>query len=135
MATKINNFEKFDWLLENYYIFLHATVNKTMPPTLPFEIGKPLFDFSTILHLGEDFFKFEPTIKELSSQSGCISLTAYIPKIWDQANRSSKFSKLNAFEGHNPSWIITQYQLSHTDIEESTLPQANGLFPDYACIN
>ena len=54
MATKINNFEKIIWLIENHHIFLHATVNKNMPPTLPFEIGKPLFDYSTILHLDED---------------------------------------------------------------------------------
>ena len=54
MATKINNFEKMNCLLENYHIFLYATSKKIVHPTLPFEIGKPLFDISTILHLGED---------------------------------------------------------------------------------
>ncbi|KAK9185218.1 hypothetical protein WN943_025573 [Citrus x changshan-huyou] len=61
MATEINNFEKIDWLLENHHIFLHATVNKIMPPTLPFEIASHYLNFQlwkqqTWQHLEEVFF-------------------------------------------------------------------------------
>ena len=39
--------------------------------------------------------KYNPSIR---IQNGCIVSTAYVSEIWDQANHSSKFSKLDAFE-------------------------------------
>ena len=41
VGNKINNFEKINWLLENHLIFPPCNFNKIVPPTLPFEIGKP----------------------------------------------------------------------------------------------
>ena len=53
---------------------------------------------STNLHLGENLPNLSRLPTDYHPQSGCISMTAYVPKIWDQANRSSWFSKLNTLE-------------------------------------
>ena len=61
------------------------------------------FDFSTNLHLGKNLSKSEPIDKDPPNfiphtilkriHISRIYLTAYIPRVWDQAHRSSKFPK------------------------------------------
>ena len=55
-------------------------------------------DFSTILHLDEDLVKSEPTTNESSSTKWLHLCDCLCTQICDQANRNSKFSRLQIFE-------------------------------------